>query len=150
MAPVPSRTAKRLRLAAGAILLAAGCATPRPAPPPALAPSKARLWFYREFSPAEPATSATVRVNGRAVGTATPGHRFYRDVAPGTYHLGVDSYAEAENRERDVTLAPGQELFVKIATLRNWVSGFQFARDTFYVWPVSEAVGRAEIAQTAD
>jgi hypothetical protein len=152
MPPVSPFGSKRGRAIAGLILLgAAACAMPGPAaPPPPLAPTQSRIWFYRQFSPAEPATSATVRVGGSEIGTAVPGHRFYRDFAPGTYHLSVDSYGRAENQDRDVTLAAGQELFVKIETLRNWISGFQYARDTFFVWPVSERVGRAEIAQTSD
>jgi len=112
--------------------------------------AQARIWFYRQFSPAEPPTPATVRINGAVTGTAIPGRRFYRDVAPGAYHLTVDSFAKDTNQDKDLTLAPGQEVYVKIESLRSRSSYFNYSRDTFYVWPVSAAVGRAEMAQTID
>src|SRR5262249_46835121 len=80
----------------------------------------------------------------------------YRDVPAGPYHITVDSYGKDFNQDKDVQLAAGQELFVEIVSLRNWVpigggggdagggSSGDFGRNTFYVWLIPAEKARAE------
>ena len=148
----PLRRTKRIRRVAGLVLLAsAGYAAPGmaevPGDPP---PTQARIWLYRQFSPAEPMNSAQVMVDDKIIGNSVPGRRFHLDVAPGTHHLSVESFGKDVNQDRNVSLAAGDEFYVKIASLRGWSSQFSYSRDTFYIWPVPPAVARAEIAQTTD
>jgi len=121
MVTVASPRTNRFRRIAGVVLLAsAGYAAPGVAQvPDGPPPTQARIWFYRQFSPAEPMNSARVMIDDRVVGNSIPGRRFYRDVAPGTYHLTVESFGKDVNQDRYVTLAPGEEFYVKIASLRS-------------------------------
>ncbi|HEX4185062.1 MAG TPA: hypothetical protein VHY78_04310 [Stellaceae bacterium] len=55
------------------------------------------------------------------------------------------------NQDRNVDLAPGQQLYVKIVSLDSWgvsVSGSKnIARDAFYAWVIPPEVAQAEIAR---
>ncbi len=64
-----------------------------------------------------------VRLNGVAVGASYPGGAFYRDVPPGHYHLSADSYLDDPEQDRDVDLAPGQEIYAKILPSDHWIEG---------------------------
>ena len=110
-------------------------------------PGAARIWFYRDYEPSVSLNVANVALNGAGAGSVQPDDgAFYRDVAPGHYHITVESYGVDVNQDRDVDLAPGQEAFVKVLA-SDWISGFAgFRRDTFYISLVPPQVARAELA----
>ena len=137
---------------AAVVTIAAGCAGPPRAvaesTAPALAPGQARLWFYRPYEPSESLNLARIDVNGRYIGAVANGAAFYRDVPPGRYHIVPESFGRDINQDRNVDLAPGQQLYVKIVSLRAWTDAAckNCGRDTFYAWLVPNAVGQDEIA----
>jgi hypothetical protein len=135
-----------------AALSASGCAeTPRlgsVAIPPIPA-GDARIWVYRSFDPSESLNVATVSFNGAVAGYAQPGGgAFYRDLAPGRYHVTVQSYGIDFNQSSHVELAAGQEAYIRIESLSSWTSGGdlnEFKRDTFYARLIPPQLARAEM-----
>jgi hypothetical protein len=109
----------------------------------------ARIWVYRDYEPYGSRNYATVTLNGALAGQVSPnGGAFYRDVAPGRYHIGVVSAGMDVNQAKDIDLTPGQEAFVKVLAATDWESGgdtSQYRRDTFYVSVVPPQVARAEL-----
>ena len=148
-----------LRAGAGGLLvIIAGCGPGLPltgavalSPVP---PQQARIWFYRELNYNGTQARPYLRLNGAVIGISEPGGSFYRDVAPGNYHITVDSYGVDYNQTRDVDLLPGQEVFAKVVSNDNWVDfggsgrGSSFHRDTFYVWTLPPQVAHWEMGQT--
>lgn len=143
------------RLAAGAaVVLLVGCAQLRPqpaevpaGPPPA---GQARIWFYRDYSPSTAQNLANVALNGARVGSV-PAYKgiLYRDVAPGHYHVSVESFGDDSHQSKDIDLKPGQEAYVKILVNESWMStGFStsFQRPTFDVALMPADVAHTEIA----
>jgi Protein of unknown function (DUF2846) len=137
----------------GLLLIAAGCAQPSTAlvaavPVPA---GQARVWFYRPYEPTESLNLALIDMNGSYVGAVENGSAFYRDIPPGHYHIAPESFGRDFNQDRDVDLALGQQLYVKIVSLESWgvsVSGSRtLRRDTFYAWLIPPEVAQAEIAR---
>ena len=158
-APRPRRC---LQWAGVLMLTAAGCAEPPStgqvasiAPPvpagqaaPPVAAGQARIWFYRTWLPSESLNLANIDVNGSYYGSVANGSAFYRDVPPGHYHIAPVSYNRDFNQDRDVDIAPGQQLYVKIVSLRDWDSACRnCARDTFYAWLIPQDVAQLEIAR---
>lgn len=155
---MPTRLALRsswcVGCVSGLLLIAAGCAQP-PAPQVgAAAPipaGQARVWFYRPYEPTESLNLALVDMNGSYVGAVENGSAFYRDVPPGHYHIAPESFGRDFNQDRDVDLALGQQVYVKIVSLESWgvsVSGSRtLRRDTFYAWLIPPEVAQAEIAR---
>jgi hypothetical protein len=138
------------------LLIAAGCAessaTSRVAvAPPPVPTGQARVWFYRPLEPYGSLNLARVDMNGSYVGAVENGNAFYRDVPPGHYHIAPESFGSDVNQDRDVDLAPGQQLYVKIVSLESWgisVSASKnIVRDAFYAWLIPPAVAQPEIAQ---
>ena len=146
----------------GVLLLVAACSQLPPTATVALPPipaGQARVWFYRDGGSYDGVGTPYLRMNEAIVGVSQPGGAFYRDVPAGTYHITVDSYGKDFNQDKNVRLVAGQELYVKIVSLRNWVAsggggsddggGGDFARDTFYVWLISPETARADVARSA-
>jgi hypothetical protein len=147
---------KWLQWASGLLLVATGCVEPPTtaqvavvAPP--VPAGQARVWFYRPFEPYQSLNLARIDMNGSYIGTVENGNAFYRDVPPGHYHIAPESFGRDFNQDKDVDLAPGQQLYVKIVSLESWgvsVSGSKnFARDTFYAWLIPPEVAQVEIAR---
>ncbi len=117
---------------------------------PPIAPGHARIWIYRDYQPSESLNLATVRINGAVTGYAqAAGGSFYRDVAPGDYLVSVDSFGRDTNQSTDLNLAPGQEAFIKIESLRAWSDYGErtsIQRDTFYARPVAPQLAVHEMA----
>lgn len=137
------------------MLLLAGCVQPAAGPAPsavisAVPAGTARIWFYREYEPSVSRNLAEVALNGKVAGYVQPdGSAFYRDVAPGSYHVSVASGGRDTNQDKDVDLPPGQEAFVKVLGSNAWESGGDtdvYSRDTFYVSLVPPQIARAELA----
>jgi hypothetical protein len=151
-----SRPRRWLRWASGLLLIVAGCAESRataqvaPAAPQVSA-GQARVWFYRPSEPYESLNLARIDMNDSYIGSVANGNAFYLDVPPGHYRIVPESFGRDVNQDRNVDLAPGQQLYVKIVSLGSWgvsVSGSKnMARDTFYAWLIPPPVAQAEIAR---
>jgi hypothetical protein len=138
-----------------AMLLLAACAgaPPRAASSAVAGPvagGAARIWFYRDYEPSVSLNVANVALNGAPAGSVQPdGSAIYRDIAPGRYHITVESVGVDVNQDRYVDLAPGQQAYVKVLA-GEWVSGggefSSFHRDTFYISLVPPQVAQAELA----
>ena len=75
-------------LLSGAYPLAATPAAAQVASP--MPPGTARIWFYRDYAPYSTRNIAPVTLNGAVMGYSQPeGGAFYRDVAPGRYHIAA-------------------------------------------------------------
>ena len=150
MARVPApRSRNWLRWTIGFLLVAAGCAgPPNPVVTPPVPQGQARIWFYRVWEPSESLNLANIDVNGAYFGTVANGSSFYRDVAPGHYHIAPVTYNRDFNQNRDVELTPGQQAYVKILSLRNWDGACRHcSRDTFYAWLILPEIAQSEIAR---
>lgn len=149
-----SRIHAGLAVCAVAVLLAAGLPAPSaPAASPAVVgpvpAGMARIWFYRDYEPYGSRNYAPIQLNGALVGHISPdGNAFYRDVAPGRYHIKAISDGMDVNQDRYVELAPGQQAYAKILAAPNWDSGgdqTMYRRDTFYVTLVAPQVAQTEL-----
>jgi hypothetical protein len=144
---------KRMLWASGLLLIAAGCAElPATAQVAVAAPpvpaGQARIWFYRNWLPSESLNLANIDVNGSYYGSVANGSVFYRDVPPGHYHIAPVSYNRDLNQDRDVDVAPGQQLYIKILSSQSWDGACRnCVRDTFYAWLIPQEVAQAEIAR---
>jgi hypothetical protein len=125
-------------------------ASPLPVPP-----GLARIWIFRDFAPYDSLATPYVRLNGAIIGISKSGAVFYRDVAPGTYTVTVDSQGTDVNQFATVDLAPGQQVFVKVLASSQWDSGGGggdrggggWARATFYTWQIQPQAAWAEITR---
>jgi hypothetical protein len=149
-----SRRRRSLRWAGGLVLIVAGCAQPPPATvqmasaAPSAPAGQARIWFYRDWLPSESLNLANIEVNGSYYGSVANGSAFYRDLPPGHYHIAPVSYNHDFNQDKDVDLAPGQQVYVKILSLENWDGACRHClRDTFYAWLIPQEVAQAQIAR---
>ena len=127
---------------------------------PPIPPGEARVWFYRQVDPYDSLNTPYIRMNEGIVAISEPGGASYRDVPAGQYHITVDSYGKDFNQDKDVSLVAGQELYVKIVSLRDWIAGGgnggsgeggggSYSKDTFYVWLMPPEVARADVARSA-
>jgi hypothetical protein len=119
---------------------------------PPIPEREGRIWFYRVYLPSETLNTTKVSMNGAYAGYAQLGGAFYRDVPPGIYHIAVESYGRDFNQSTNVALVAGQEVYVKVESLRSWASdygiGRTVGRDTFYARLILPQTARAEIAQS--
>ena len=96
------------------------------------------MCFYRDEGPYGSQTRPYFRMNDAVLGEVEPFGAFYRDVAPGRYHVAVDSYVGDLGAARAVDLVPGQEVYFKIVSSNNWIAGggqsgdSGYSRPTFY------------------
>jgi hypothetical protein len=119
---------------------------------PPIPGGEARLWFYRPYLPSETLNMTKVSIGGAYAGYAQLGGAFYRDVPPGVYHIEVESYGKDINQSTNVGLVAGQEAYIKVESLRSWVTnygiGTTVGRDTFYARLILPQIARAEIEQS--
>ena len=142
-----------LPLCAAMLLFASPPYAQAPAAPAAVSnvppPGMARIWWFRALEPYSSLATPYVRMNGVIAGVSQPGGAFYNDVPPGHYHLSVDTIGEDFGQTKDVDLMPGMQIFAKVVSNDNWITGGGggrggaggYRRDTFYVWlyPVEQA-----------
>ena len=143
------------------LLVMAACALPPPTASvsiPSIPAGAARVWFYRPVDAYDSLSTPYIRMNDAIVGVSLPNGASYRDVAAGQYHISVDSYLNSPQQDQNVTLAPGQEVYVKVISQRSWIqggsgsgegAGGDYTKDTFYVWLVPPEVARADVAHSA-
>ena len=122
-----------------------------------VAPGMARVWIYRDYEPYESLARPYVRLNGAITGISEPGGAFYRDLAPGTYTVTVDSDGTDLQQFVSVPVATGQQVYVKVLASSGWDSGGGgagehgggggWARDTFYTWQIQPEVAAPAIAR---
>ena len=155
---------RRLRQTGAAFLLLAmaACAqlpTTASVTVPPIPAGEARVWFYRPMDLYDGLNTPYIRMNDGIVAVSQPGGASYRDVPAGQYHIAVDSYLDDPRQDQNVSLVPGQELYVKIVQLRDWIAGGggsdagggagSYSKDTFYVWLIPPEVARADVARSA-
>ena len=128
---------------------------------PPIPPGEARVWFYRPMDFNEGLNTPYIRMNDAIVAISQPAGASYRDVPAGQYHIAVDSYLNSPQQDQNVALVPAQEIFIKVVSLREWVTGggggsgdaggggSSYNKDTFYVWQIPPEVARAEVARSA-
>lgn len=133
------------------LLIVAGCAAPQPTVQTPVPAGQAQIWFYRDWQPSESLNLANIDVNGSYFGSVANGSAFYRDVAPGIYHIAPASWARDFNQDTSVALAPGQQAYIKILSLTSWANSVSVSRDfqrnSFYAWLIPPQVAQAEIAR---
>jgi Protein of unknown function (DUF2846) len=137
------------------LLVIAGCAPPPQAgalrgPLPPQVPGTARLVFYRPTVYYGPMEWMAVYLNGRETAVSQPGAVFYRDVAPGTYHLTMQTYGFTANQFKTVAVRAGQVVYVNIDTLPRLACGqgrvvTECSDDTFIMTIVDPARGFSAI-----
>ena len=155
---MPRRWPFAVRLAIIVVLLA-GCAgyvapasvaaAPVAAAPVGLPPvGAARVWVYREYEPSETLARPYVRFNGQIIGISEPGGSFYRDVQPGAYRVTADTVGTDVNQFADVTLAPGQTVFIKVEVSRLWESDLNYTANTFYTQVIPPEMAQRELVRS--
>ena len=154
---------RRLWQSAGVILLLgmAACALPSVTASvaiPSIPIGEARVWFYRPVDAYDSLNTPYIRMNDAIVGVSLPNGASYRDIPAGQYHIAVDSFLDSPQQDLNVSLAPGQEAYVKVVSQRNWIQGGageggggggDYSRDTFYVYLIPPEVARADVARSA-
>jgi hypothetical protein len=156
---------RRLRQTGAFLLLltTAACASPPPTASvslPLIPAGEARVWFYRPAGAYDSLNTPYIRMNDAIAGISLPNGASYRDVPAGQYHIAVDNYGKDFGQDKDVVLVAGQELFVKVVSLRSWIqgggnggsgegAGGDYSRDAFYVWLIPPEVARADVARSA-
>jgi hypothetical protein len=145
----PLRSLKYLSVSA-CLAVVALVAAPVVAQTP-VAANAARIWFYQDGSPSDGVGIAVVRLNGNPIGQSQTNSSFYRDIAPGHYHISLDNPANDINQSADIDIGPGQTAYVKIATLDNWDMASSSdrgggAHTTFYIWPMPAVTGATAVA----
>ena len=145
------------------LLAMAACAQPPLTASVAMPPipaAAARVWFYRPIDAYDSLSTPYIRMNDAIVAVSIPEGASYRDVPAGQYHISVDSYLDNPQQDQNVTLAPGQEVYVKVISQRSWIqgggsggsgegAGGDYTKDTFYVWLIPPEVARADVAHSA-
>jgi hypothetical protein len=138
-----------------ALLLAGGSAAPAaPSQVAALPPipaGDARFWFYRVFFPEDTRDMPAISMNGTPVGYALAGTSFYRDLPAGQFHVTVSSYGQDYDQSKDVAVAPGQNIFVKIVSLPSWEASSRgnYRLGTYYATIVPPQLAAFEVPQTS-
>jgi len=143
------------------LLAMAACAQPPLTASVAMPPipaAAARVWFYRPIDAYDSLSTPYIRMNDAIVAVSIPEGASYRDVPAGQYHISVDSYLDNPQQDHNVTLAPGQEVYVKVISQRSWIqggsgsgegAGGDYTKDTFYVFLIPPDVARADVAHSA-
>jgi hypothetical protein len=148
------RTRNVILAAMSLLLLLAGCSQLPPTSSvmiPPIPAGESRIWLYRNEGPYESHQTPYFRLNAQSVGISEPNAAIYRDVPPGHYTVSVDSYGVPYlNQFANFDIRAGQEIFVKVMSMRERVSGggdsgFSL-RAIFYTWIIPADAARPEIS----
>jgi hypothetical protein len=120
---------------------------------PPIPPGEARVWFYRDAGPYDSQQQPYIQMNGTIIGVSQPRGSFYFDVRPGFYHVTVQQYLNAPEEAANINLTPGQQVYLKIVSLKDCIEGGErrasdFSRPCFYVWNMPTQVAQADVART--
>jgi hypothetical protein len=148
------RTRNAILAAMSLLLLLAGCSQLPPTSSvmiPPIPAGESRIWLYRNEGPYESHQTPYFRLNAQSVGISEPNAAIYCDVPPGHYTVSVDSYGVPYlNQFANFDIRAGQEIFVKVMSMRERVSGggdsgFSL-RAIFYTWIIPADAARPEIS----
>jgi hypothetical protein len=106
----------------------------------------ARIYFYRDWEPYESMSRPLIYLNDAPAQISEPGGISFRDLAPGEYHISVDSQGTYPHQFKMLVLRAGDIRYVKIESLRDWFRGPFWYRDTFVVELIPERRAQGEIA----
>ena len=79
-------------------------------------PDRARFFFYLDYSMYDSLQRPEITMNGQPVAVSEIGGVSYRDMPPGTYLISVPYSALYPYKDKTVTVAGGQTVYVKIQT----------------------------------
>lgn len=115
---------------------------------PPVPPDRARFFFYRDYSLYDSLQRPDITLNGKPVAVAQIGGVSYRDEPPGTYLIDVPYSALYPYKDKTVTVAGGQTVYVKIQSdvFYNNITLQDFDWDYFVVVLVDPAQAQTEIA----
>jgi hypothetical protein len=139
-------TGGRFAAPAAAQVAAPAVQLPMPMPPAGLA----RVWFVRQYEPGENLSTPMIYANGAPVASSVPGTIFYRDLAPGTYTLSVESCGTDVSQDLTVQLAPGGHAELEIQSLQSFTPpDCPPGSGTLYVRPINPRFLQLALPQLA-
>jgi hypothetical protein len=116
-----------------------------------VASGQARIYFYRDWEPYESLSRPLIYLNDSPVEISEPGGISFRDLAPGEYHVSVDSQGTYPHQFKELVLRDGDVRYVKIESLASWYASLGHhhfgSRDTFVVELIPERQAQSEIGQ---
>ena len=137
--------------ATAVVLVTANCSPLPPTSSVAILPipvGEARLWIYRDSGPRDAPQRPYVRLNGQIIGISEPNGTFYRDISPGHYTITVDSYLSSYfDQFADISLAAGQEAYIKVLSQGQRAVGERAVRENFYTQVVPAEAARTDAAR---
>lgn len=83
---------------------------------PPVPPDRARFFFYRDYSLYNSLQRPYITLNGQPAVVSEIGGVSYRDMPPGTYLISVPYSAIYPYKDKTVTVAGGQTVYVKVQT----------------------------------
>jgi hypothetical protein len=115
---------------------------------PPVAPDRVRFFFYRDYSLYNSTQRPNITLNGQPVAVSEIGGVTYRDMPPGTYVISVPYSAIYPNKDKIVTAAGGQTVYVKIQSevFEPNITLLDYQPDIFVVVLVDPAQAQTEIA----
>jgi hypothetical protein len=115
---------------------------------PPVPPDRARFFFYRDYSLYDSLQRPAIALNGQPVAVAEIGGVSYRDMPPGTYLISVPYSAYYPYKDKTVTVAGGQTVYVKIQSdiFEPNITLLDYEPDIFVVRLVDPAQAQTEIA----
>ena len=135
----------------GLFMLALADCSPRPtaatsqAQIPAVRPSMARVWFFRQTDPTGGDVSAgmpIVYANGAPVGDVPQGTAFFHDFPPGKYRFTVQPYGTPTREHDTLQLVPGTQSYVQVQWEANWEANRTGGGSSFTVLTSSPEVAQ--------
>ena len=115
---------------------------------PPVPPDRARFFFYRDYSLYNSTQRPTITLNGQPVAVSEIGGVSYRDEPPGTYVISVPYSAFYPYKDKTVTVAGGQSVYVKIQSNVFYpnITLADYQWDIFVVVLVDPAQAQQELA----
>jgi hypothetical protein len=115
---------------------------------PPVPPDRARIFFYRDYELYESQDRPYITLNGQPAAVAELGGVSYRDVTPGTYVISVPYSAIYPNKDKTVTVGPGQTVYAKIQVehFEPNITLYDYQPDIFVVVLVDPADAQRDIA----
>jgi hypothetical protein len=115
---------------------------------PPVPPDRARFFFYRDYSLYDSLQRPEITMNGQPVAISEIGGVTYRDMPPGTYLIDVPYSAIYPYKDKTVTAAGGQTVYVKIQSniYEPNITLVDYEQDIFVVVLVDPSTAQQEIA----